>query len=185
MNIDAILSEKKDEITKRWIQVVLATYESPAFLGLQKDRFANPIGYTVTDGLGRLLTVLLSGDDLAAAANPLEEIIKIRAVQDFAPSMALSFVFDLKRVVREVLTRAKVDSAVLAGMADFDARVDALMLMAFDLYMASRERLFQVRINELKNGNYILTDKSHCPSDMLRKKLNESAEHHDNLHSST
>ena len=178
MSLDTLLDEKRVALEAKWIKLVLATYGAPEFLNNQQNRFANPIGYTVTDGLGKILKVLVSGSDLTTVVAPLEEIIKIRAVQDFFPSDAVSFVFGLKQIVRQELQGEKRDATVPADLAVFEDRVDSLALMAFDLYMASRERLFQVRLNELKSGNHILTDGMACPSALLRQERKESAAKH-------
>ncbi|MCF6289844.1 MAG: RsbRD N-terminal domain-containing protein [Desulfobacterales bacterium] len=178
MSLDTLLDEKRADLGAKWIKLVLATYGAPEFLNSQQNRFANPIGYTVTAGIGKILQVLVSGSDLATAAAPLEEIIKIRAVQDFSPSDAVSFVFGLKQIVRHELRKELRDATVPADLAGFEARVDSLALMAFDLYMASRERLFQVRLNELKSGNHVLTDDMVCPSAFLRQERKGSAAKH-------
>jgi hypothetical protein len=49
---------------------------------------------------------------------------------------------------------------------DFEFAVDLALLAAFDIYMNYRERLYKVRMAEVKSGSQILTD-SRCPSNML------------------
>ena len=46
------------------------------------------------------------------------------------------------------------------------------MLAAFDLYMECREKIYKVRIDEIKSGTYILTD-SACPSRALSDRKRE------------
>ncbi len=173
-----MLDEKRADLEAKWIKLVLATYGAPEFLNSQQNRFANPIGYTVSTGLGKILKVLVSGNDLATAVAPLAEIVKIRAVQEFSPSDAVAFVFGLKQIVRQELQGKKKEAIPPADLAVFEERIDSLALMAFDLYMASRERLFQVRLNELNSGNHILTDGMACPSALLRQERKESAAKH-------
>jgi hypothetical protein len=45
----------------------------------------------------------------------------------------------------------------------------------FDLYAASRERLYQTRIAEIKSGNHITTD-SGCPSKLMDENAAPKAE---------
>ena len=54
-------------------------------------------------------------------------------------------------------------------LADLDCEIDRIALAAFDMYMECREQLYQVRIKELKSGNYILAD-TPCSSSLLRKR---------------
>jgi hypothetical protein len=95
-------------------------------------------------------------------------------VQDFLPSQAVFFMFMLKDVVREEL--ATNGGVLPAETAEFEAAIDRAALQAFDIYMACRERLFQIRIRELQNGTHILTDGTQCASAWLKNKLSESAD---------
>ena len=64
MNIETLLAEKKKAIVQVWIDQVLDSYGSPEFLKKQKDRFANPIGAIISEGLQDLSTILLEGSPL-------------------------------------------------------------------------------------------------------------------------
>ena len=176
MNLETLLAEKKKAIVQKWIDQVLDSYGSPEFFKKQKDRFANPIGSTISDGLQKLYAVLVENGDMAEASKPLEDIIKIRAVQDFTPSNAVSFVYLLKSIVREEMAKAKNLENVLGILSALDARIDNVALMAFDFYMDCRERLHQIRINEVLSGRSALTDGTKCVSAMLKQDQTESAD---------
>jgi hypothetical protein len=169
MNIETLLAEKKKAIIQVWIDQVLDSYGSPEFFKKQKDRFANPIGATISEGLQDLYAILLEGRELEEAAKPLENIIKLRAVQDFTPSQAVSFIYLLKSIVREVLAKEKDRVGILSSMAKLDARIDTVALMAFDYYMDCRERLHTIRVNEVLSGRSALTDGMKCASAMLKR----------------
>jgi hypothetical protein len=62
------------------------------------------------------------------------------------------------------------------SLAELDNRIDQVALMAFDFYMDCRERLHQIRVNEVLSGRHALTDGTKCVSAMLKKKQIESAE---------
>ena len=176
MSIETLLKQKKKAIVDKWIEQVLDSYSSPNFFKKQKDPFANPIGSTISSGLQNLFSVLVEERELDEAAKPLEEIVKIRAVQDFSPSSAISFVYLLKNIVRLELAREKNREEVLGTLADLDTRIDRVALMAFDFYMNCRERLHQIRVNEVLSGRSALTDGTQCASAMLRKSKIESEE---------
>jgi hypothetical protein len=63
-------------------------------------------------------------------------------VQDFRPSDALRFIFDLREVVAEVT--GEVPRAL-------ENRIDELALMAFDQYMACRDQIAGLRQKELRS----------------------------------
>ena len=180
MSIENLLASKKKAIIDKWIDQVLDSYGSPDFFKKQKDRFANPIGSTISRGLQNLYAILVEEKDLAEAAKPLEDIIKIRAVQDFTPSMAVSFVYMLKNIVRDELGKEQTGEEVLSLLAVLDSRIDQVALMAFDLYMDCRERLHQIRVNEVLSGRSALTDGTKCASAMLKQDQTESADNNQN-----
>ena len=176
MSIEILLASKKKAIVQKWIDQVLDSYGSPDFFKKQKDRFANPIGSTISNGLQNLYAILVEEKELGEAAKPLEEIIKIRAVQEFSPSNAVFFVYILKNIVREELSKEKNREEVLDTLSVLDSRIDKIALMAFDLYMDCRERLHQIRVNEVLSGSSALTDGTKCVSAMLKKNQEESAD---------
>ena len=176
MNIATLLAPKKKAIIQKWIDQVLDSYGSSEFFKRQKDRFANPIGATVTEGLQNLYAVVLEERDLAEAAKPLESIIKIRAVQDFSPSQSVAFVYQLKNIIREELAREQNREETQASLATLEARIDTVALMAFDFYMDCRERLHRIRVNEVLSGRSALTDGTKCVSAMLKRNQTESAD---------
>ena len=180
MSIETLLVPKKKVIIQKWIDQVLDSYGAPDFFKKQKDRFANPIGITVSDSLHNLYIILVEERELTEASKPLEDIIKIRAVQDFAPSKAVSFAYLLKNIVREELSKEKNREEVLGILSVLNPRIDKIALMAFDLYMDCRERLHQIRVNEVLSGRSALTDGTKCVSAMLKRDQIESADNNQN-----
>ena len=180
MSIETLLALKKKVIVQKWIDQVLDTYGSSEFFKKQKNPFANPIGSTVSDGLQKLFTILVEERELSEAVKPLEDIIKIRAVQEFTPSAAISFFYFIKDIVREELAKEKNREEVLSLLSVLDPRTDKIALMAFDIYMDCRERLHQIRVNEVLSGRSALTDGTKCASAMLKRDQAELADNNQN-----
>jgi hypothetical protein len=78
----------------------------------------------------------------------IEEVVRIRAVQNMTPSEAVSFVFLLKQVVSEELQHHGQDPELSTELGRFASRLDALALAAFDTYVACRESIADIRIKE-------------------------------------
>jgi len=167
------LAEKKAEITDRWVELTLGMYV-PSFFTGRKDRMNNPIGYTVAEGVKELYTILSEGAELDGAREHLEKIIKIQAVQDCSPSKAVSFIFQSKQLVRDALVKCDSGHEV-KWLSDFESRVDAVSLMAFDIYMECREQLHRVRVRELETGTHTLTS-GVCRPGMAKRNPNKLAE---------
>ena len=145
------IAEHRDAILERWIEDVIKGYpeETAEFLRSKSDRFANPVGARLREGLEELLDGVIEGVDPAELESALDHVIRVRAVQQFAPSEALGFVFDLKRLVREVL--GEPDAWPVAGLSAFDGNVERLGLRAFDVYMRCREQMWAIRAQEIRN----------------------------------
>ncbi|MCB2181714.1 MAG: RsbRD N-terminal domain-containing protein [Desulfobulbaceae bacterium] len=170
-----LLNEKKKEILSAWEDTILGKFEKDAFIIFkqQKDQFANPIGHKVRTGLEELFNVLSESSNREVRTPNLEELIKLRAVQDISASNAVSFVFQLKDIVRKELQIKDMTNYYKDWLA-FEARIDAAALAVFDMYMASREQLHKVRYTELQAGRDIIT-KGGCPSALMRQEQNKKA----------
>jgi hypothetical protein len=149
-----ILKESQSAIVDRWLADTLATYQSGAaeFFEHTKDPFANPVGNALIKGLTGLFECLLAERPLESTRGNLDEIIKIRAVQDFSPSQALSFVFLLKNAVRVELGGKVVNLELLADLAQFESRIDQVALLAFESYTNCREQVYNLRVDEVKRS---------------------------------
>ena len=137
---------------ERWFQLVLETYPAGTsrFLKQEKDRFANPVGYTISQEIEALYDELLQEMNSDKLAVCLDNIIRIRAVQDFPPSQTIAFIFLLKKAIREELASEITENRVFEELLKFEARIDKLALLAFDIYMKCREKVFEIRVNEAK-----------------------------------
>jgi hypothetical protein len=151
MSVTAQLGSHKEAIVGKWLSRVIDTYppETARFLRSQKDPFANPVGQATRQGLTALVDLLIAGLDEAAARTALDPIIRVRAIQAFTPAQAVGFVFDLKAILRENLGPAHSQAA-----AELDGRIDRLALIAFDIYMQCREKIYELKANEMKNTTY-------------------------------
>jgi hypothetical protein len=147
-----LLEKRKDTIVERWVDAVLSAYppESAALFQAQRDPFANPLGHSVREGTQGIFQTILDGMDQEDLRTHLDKIVRIRAVQQLTPSEALSFVFSLRSIVREVIPEAVAEARHQEGLAEMDRNIDGVALAAFELYAARREELSQLRINEVK-----------------------------------
>jgi len=161
MALRSVLSQSKAAIVERWRQSVLESYPADAYrlFSQTKDRFCNPVGHAIGQGLEALYEGLLEGAGAERLSSALDEIVRIRAVQDFTPSQAVAFVFQLKKAVRSELG-SRIAEAPLAGEWEaLESRIDELALLAFDVYMQCREKLHEIRANELKQQSFALWER--------------------------
>lgn len=161
----------RKKIVNKWVEYTLSTYNSSTFFLKERDKFANPIGGNIREALDQLFLLMSKGGDQKEFIPPLETLMSIRSVQEFSPSQAIAPLNGVKHIVREVLGKDKERAHLVAELYDFEFAVDLAVLAAFDIYMQYRERIYKIRINEIKSGNHILTD-SRCPSKLLSENDN-------------
>ena len=147
-----LLIKKKSSIINNWIQSIIETYPSKTsgFLKSQKDRFSNPVGYTISNSAEKIFEEIINQNDIEKLKASLTDLIKIRAVQNFSPSEATGFIFSLKNVIRKELEQEVIEGKVLSELNELESFIDDTALTAFDVYMDAKEKLFKIRINEIK-----------------------------------
>ena len=147
------IEKKKNDIIDKWFEATIQTYapDTAQFYKGQKDQFANPVGSITAKGIEFLLDQLLNDFDPDAVKTYLDPVIRIRAVQDFTPSQATAFILSLKKVLRDRLSDKLQDAAILTEFLAFESRIDQLCLMAFDIYMACKEKIYQISANDMRS----------------------------------
>lgn len=152
MLIEDIAQQRRSEILDRWRRMIAESYpaQTAVFLQTQKDRFRNPVGHTIAEQTAELFDALLNGADSKSLSQLVEPLVRIRAVQDFTPAQAVDFVFGLKAAVRHEVALEIQEAAVTKSLLEFESRVDAAALLAFDRYMECREQIYRLRTDELK-----------------------------------
>lgn len=175
MSLDELLVQRRKIVLQTWLDLLLSTYppETVRLLKKETDQFANPVGHTFSVALGEILDEFLHENSPEKLAPLLDRVIRIRAVQEFSPSQALAFIFSLKKIAAEVQTEAGEAPQARDDMSAFDAKVDELGLLAFDVYSRCRENLFEVRMKEVKDRTYRLLQRAEIIADVPPQKPDE------------
>ncbi len=157
MELREFLSERKSRILERWFEEIILSYplESRQYLRSHRDRFENPLGHTILEGIKGVLNYLLGEKGYEEILPSLENLVKIRAVQDISPSKAVDFVFLLKKILRE-----ECGDKMMEEFLSLSFHIDNLVLRVFDIYAQCRERLYDTKFKELRNMTYILLEKA-------------------------
>ncbi len=154
--LEKIIKKNKTAIAKQWFNLAAQTYaiDTAQFLKSKSDPFANPVGHAMMTGLDGILEQLIHTPDPKALHSHLDSIIRIRAVQDFTPSQATAFILSLKKVLRDFFTKELQDSRLAAEFIELESKIDQICLMAFDIYMQCREKVYQISANETRNRTF-------------------------------
>jgi hypothetical protein len=147
-----LLLQNEAVILKRWFDLILETYpaDTATLMRKEKDRFANPVGSTISREIEVLFKKLCEGDRDEKCQASLDSILKIRSVQDFSPSKAVGFIFLLKRAIGETLKNEICKEPFIDEWLRLQSRIDDLALQAFDIYMDCREKICGIRIDQAR-----------------------------------
>lgn len=156
MRLNNLLAQRKTAIIKNWFALAVETYppDTASFLKKQKDPFSNPVGRTISKGLEGLFNELLKEMDYEIITSFLDPIIRIRAIQNFSPSQAVSFIFLLKKAIRENTKKEVPEEQLFNELLLFESKIDQLVMIAFNLYMQCREKIYDLKANEMRNTTY-------------------------------
>jgi hypothetical protein len=155
------LEEKSSAIADRWLTEALAAYpaDSAAAFRREQDPFANPVGHALREGTRVALHALLQGRAPAEISAHLDDILKMRAVQEIKPSQAISFVFLLKEAIRTELRNEEGSPEFFRELAGLDRQIDEVALAAFDLYLGYRSQVYELRVREVKRSVAVLAER--------------------------
>lgn len=154
MVLKSLLLEKRDHLVDKWFDHIAGLYpnQTAIFLKNNRGQFSNPVGHSLKTGLDTILKEIANGFNEDNIKKSLDDIIRIRAIQDFTPSEAVSFLLFFKNIVYKELGN-KID---YEEFKSFEEVMDKITLYAFDIYMKCREDLCNVRVKEVERRNFRL-----------------------------
>ncbi|UCH84897.1 MAG: RsbRD N-terminal domain-containing protein [Candidatus Latescibacterota bacterium] len=184
MRLTDLLQQHHEEIVGKWFDAIIAMYPagSAEFLAKQKDRFRNPVGYTTRASIEAVFDEITGSMDSGELRRALDDIVRVRAVQEFTAAEAVGFVFLLKPLLREVFQKHLGDQIlrqeIVDEMVDLETRIDQVAMLTFDKYMECREQLHEVRTKEIRSRSANLIDSLNagsCVSKCKGEPFNDDA----------
>ncbi|MBU0985124.1 MAG: RsbRD N-terminal domain-containing protein [candidate division Zixibacteria bacterium] len=154
--LNSLLRQKRDIILKKWAESIMDSYpaDTSRILKTRHNQFANPVGHAITTGTATVFDELLGDMNFDALNGALDGIVRIRSVQDFTPSQAVRFIYQLKDVIHEQLGKDIRKENLNDDLQTIESRIDSLALHVFDMYMNCREKLHELKETQLRRGPY-------------------------------
>lgn len=147
-----VLIKKRNSVLGKWLELIAVTLPSGSRVLDNKDKFTNPLGHTFFSEIEVLYDEFLNDRiDSEEAAVALDAITRIMAVQEFSPGQAVGFVFSLKKAIRDELKGKVREKQAIEEMPELEAKIDEMACLAFNAYTNCRERLYRIRLNEIKS----------------------------------
>lgn len=145
-----LLEQRKAAVLRKWQNLVFDTYapDTAAILKSGGDRFANPVSYNISNNLELILDGLTDGRPEETLFPYLEEIIRIRAVQELTPETAVCFM--------SLLKTAFIAETGVEADDDLADRIERLSASCPDIYRKCRDRIELIKIREkAKTARYL------------------------------
>jgi len=155
--VETLLAANREAIVQRWHHLILDTYppETAKLWKQSSDPFHNPVGGRIREAAEAVVDYLAAGGDKAAlepVLDCLDEIVRVRAVQNFAPSQAAGFLFLLKKAFREAFWQDLCQADAWDQLLAMETRIDGLALATLDIYAKCREKLHEIKYKDLERS---------------------------------
>jgi hypothetical protein len=134
-------STDRAALLERWLKLTGPCHQV-LITGFGSDRFRNPVEYMLRLNLAVLLDQLFGEWRPETVKVALADIVRIRTVQDASSTSAVDFVYQLRPLLRESGVERE----------DIVARIDQLILWAFEEYTRCRERIAEIRLRESRRA---------------------------------
>ncbi|MCK5741284.1 MAG: RsbRD N-terminal domain-containing protein [Chlorobi bacterium] len=173
MRVRAFLQKNKADLADKWLKMLTGQYskDGSKFILGEKDQFANPMGFIYSEAIPQIFEAVVERQSTKTYDEPLRRIIQVRAVQDFTPSQALSFIFDLKQLITKSY---KADNEIdFCEMIGIFQRIDAMAFSAFNIYCELKGRIWEIKANEVRKRNETMVMRLNEKYDQMNKKDKE------------
>jgi hypothetical protein len=165
MNLKQDLKKNKTMFITKWFQATINTYppQTAKILGKDSNRFDNPVGSATRQTIEDVFNLICKDFDEEILEKKLDPVIRIRAVQSFSASQAVSFVFTLKEIGESILDKSVT--------REFDKLVDIMALAAFNKFMKCKEEIFLLKATESKRRVHSAFERAGLVAELTEKEL--------------
>ncbi|NIP41374.1 MAG: hypothetical protein GWO41_04595 [candidate division Zixibacteria bacterium] len=169
-----VLKEKRSEILKNWQNRIFESYhpDSRKFFQDERDRFNNPVGACIKRETETILNGLIDNIEAVKMIDSMDNLVRVRSVQDFTPSQAVNFMYLLKDVLKAACAEELEEHEITRQLIDFEIRIDRLTFLAFDVYMNCREQINRIRLKEVRDRSAVLFERSQKESNETENSKN-------------
>ena len=167
MKLDKFLKEHSDTIAENWLDQTFKTYpiDTVGFMRGKSNEFDNPVGTRTRQAIKSIAKALTDDSiSLDEVKDHVDTLIRLRAVQDFTPARAVGIFYLLKPIVRGLVEKHK-ERDLYRDLLLFESKIDSLALIAFDVYTECRDKIFSMRVDEIKHRHANLLRKARMVCD--------------------
>jgi len=143
-----LIQKNRAKVFDRWIEKGLSIFPEK----IDRD---SPIGESLSEGLSIMLDGIEENSKSFVAA--VNQITRIMAVQPIPPSQSLLLFLELKTILHDTATKESSNNSLKqSDWEKFQTRIEQITFLAFDCYMANREKIYQLKVEESKRQAFML-----------------------------
>ncbi len=137
-----------ENLKKDWFEWLIKDYPETTkeYLRKTSQKFTNPVGNTLFENIGIVLTSFLENDgESSSFFKALEEILKIRITQPESDWEDVNIFVFLWNSIKPLLAESGKDEVI-----SFVERYNTFTSKAIDKYIEIRETIFELQKNEIR-----------------------------------
>lgn len=145
---------RKKETLDEWFKTMVVLFNNGTdFFNNEDDHFLNPVRSIIVPTIKFIFSYLFEEIDINEFTESLEKFAKLLALKGPKAREALGPLLLFKeKVIKDIVL---LDSTHIE-LFEITGRFDNLILIIFDLFVQSREKIYEIRVNEVKRLTYSL-----------------------------
>ncbi len=142
-----------ESLSQKWFETLYHSSDGVFFPhGVNQSRFANPISYHMDKASNDVIAWLFSDEENAAFPESIEDVCRIKVIQDLPKADALESISQLGDIVEEAF---RMQGEAYGQYPCLASRVQALQSYISDRYDFYKDELERIRLEELKRQDVI------------------------------
>jgi hypothetical protein len=159
IKLRACVINDKERLLNEWYKnMVLSLYNNDEtnYIMNEKDSFINPSGYILKNALVDIFVYLFEGIELDKITESLEKFAKLLALNGSDTEKNLNILFLLKNKIEEFVKTQRIFENCQDEFFYITSKFDRLVHKLFVLYASARDKIYEIKINEVKRLTYSL-----------------------------
>ncbi|MDY6820717.1 MAG: hypothetical protein SVN78_03725 [Deferribacterota bacterium] len=154
--------DKKNKILDDWFNHLISHYDDNKLDYLEKERdpFLNPVKYIFKSALGSIFSYIFEDEELDLVSQDIEKLIKLLALNGPKASEVLGLFVFFKQHINALFMSSFSLEEKIDEYNEITNIFDNLLLKIFDMYVQCREKIYEIRVNEIKRMTFPLLERS-------------------------
>jgi hypothetical protein len=158
INFNSPILDKRTKIIDEWYDIMVSSLFNGEtnYILHEKDHFINPSGIILREALSDIFAFFFEKVNIDDISVSLEKFIKLLAVNKNGVENVLGTFFTLRDKIIENWRSLSFSNNVNEELSTIQSYFDKLILRVFTFYLTAREKIYEIRVNEIKRLTFSL-----------------------------